>query len=331
MYVFTPKGEVQEFPSGSTPVDFAYRIHTEVGHRTQGARVNGKIVPLRYKLQSGDTVEIMTSEHAHPSKDWLKFVVTSKAKSKISSVIKDEERETGRAVGKEMLDKELKKYNENFERLNKAGLMTKAASQLGFPDIDNLLLSLGYGKLNTTILLSHLISKEKLEKGQKKPGLLKTIISKALPGGKGSAIKVGGVGDVMIRYGKCCEPLPGDPILGFVTRGRGVTVHRTDCYKILEIDNERKVDVEWDAAGKASRNIRIKVVSIDVPGILANISKTITQKGGNISHASIKTTFDRKAINTFDVDVTDTNQLHTLIRSIEKIHGIISVERVKSA
>ncbi|MFH1017297.1 MAG: bifunctional (p)ppGpp synthetase/guanosine-3',5'-bis(diphosphate) 3'-pyrophosphohydrolase [Pseudomonadota bacterium] len=328
VYVFTPKGEVYEFPRGSTPIDFAYRIHSEVGHHCTRAKVNGRIVPLKYRLQNGDTVEIITSDMAKPTKDWLKLVVTSKAKSKIRGVIKKEERETGRAVGHGFLDRELKKYGETYDRVHKTGRLGKIAEELGYDSLDDLLLAVGYGKLTTSDVLSQLLPAEKLDHRQA-PGTIRSIVSRVLPR-KFSPIKVGGIGDVMVRYGKCCDPLPGDAILGFVTRGRGVTVHRTDCYKILEVDSARKIDVEWDKTGKAVRSVRIKVVSLNAPGILADISKAITQKGGNISHASIQTTFDRKAINTFDVEVTDTSQLHSLMRSIEKIRGIISVERVKA-
>jgi guanosine-3',5'-bis(diphosphate) 3'-pyrophosphohydrolase len=328
VYVFTPRGEVYEFPRGSTPIDFAYRIHTEVGHHCTRAKVNGRIVPLKYRLQNGDTVEIMTSETARPTKDWLKIAVTSKAKSKIRGVIKTEQRETGRAVGYEILDRELKKAGENYDRLHKEGKLTKLAADLGYEELDDLLLAVGYGKLTTHDILSQLLPPDK-QPGHAKPGVVRSVISKVIPR-RSSPIKVGGIGDVVVRYGKCCDPLPGDPILGFITRGRGVTVHKTDCYMVLEIDSARKIDVEWDKGGQAVRNIRMKVVSVDKPGILADISKAITQKGGNISHASIQTTFDRKAIATFDVDVSDTVQLYSLMRSIEKLRGIISVERVKA-
>jgi GTP pyrophosphokinase len=328
VYVFSPKGDVYEFPRGSTPLDFAYRIHTQVGHRTHGARVNGKMVPLKYKLQNGDTVEILTSETSKPSKDWLKLVVTSRAKSKIRALIKKGEQETGRVIGREILEKEFKKHGLHFDRLLKDGEIKRVASDLGYNEAEDLLLAIGYGKLapaEVTVLL-----------GVKDPaaaaaevGVLRSTVQRFI-GQRKSPIKVGGIDDVMVRYGKCCDPLPGDPILGFVTRGRGITIHRTDCHKILEIDSERKIDVAWDKGGRATRNIRIRVVSVDSPGILANISKAITQKGGNISHASIKTTQDRKAINMFDVDVVDAGQLYQLIRSIEKLQGIISVERIKS-
>ncbi len=328
VYVFTPNGEVLDFPRGSTPIDFAYRIHSDVGHHCQGARVNGKIVPLKYKMKNGDTVEVVTSDQARPSKDWLKIVVTSKAKSKIRSVIKNEQRQTGRTIGLEILEKELRKHSLKYDKLLKEGKIKLAVSELGYGEPEDYLLALGYGKASPHDLVDRLVP-EKERKGKVAPGVLQTIVNRVIPTKK-SPIRVSGMDDVMVRYGKCCDPLPGDKILGFITRGRGITIHRTDCYKILETDNERKIDVEWAKDGRATRSINIKVVSVDTPGILAGISKIISQKGGNITHASITTTQDRKAVNMFSILITDSEQLHTLMRTIEKMKGILSVERVKS-
>lgn len=329
VYVFTPAGDVFEFPRGSTPIDFAYRVHTEVGHHLRGAKVNGRMVPLKYKLQNGDTIEILTDPNAHPSKDWLKIAATSRAKSKIRAVTKKEQRDAARAVGREILSKEFRKYGESYESLSSSGQLRTMAGTLGYPNLDDLLLAVGYGKVVPHELVAQIVSPEKIREIQKRePTFLQKVVQK-LPIRRESPIKVGGMNNVLVRYGKCCDPLPGDPILGFVTRGKGVTVHKTNCYKILEIDSERKIDVEWTKEGQALRSVRIRVVSSDLPGVLANISKTITQNGGNINHASISTTPDRKAINTFDVDVSNTSQLYALMRSIEKLKGIISVERMK--
>ncbi|MFH1262369.1 MAG: bifunctional (p)ppGpp synthetase/guanosine-3',5'-bis(diphosphate) 3'-pyrophosphohydrolase [Pseudomonadota bacterium] len=329
VYVFTPAGEVFEFPRGSTPIDFAYRVHTEVGHHCKGAKVNGKIVPLKYKLQNGDAIEIITDPNTRPSKDWLKIAATSRAKSKIRTVIKKEQRDAGRTVGKEVLTRELRKHGESFESLSSGGKFKSALSELGYQHLDDLLLMIGYGKVEAVEIVRRIVSPEKLKKMEPAPVTLPTKASqKKAP--RDSGIKVGGMNNVLVRYGKCCDPLPGDPILGFVTRGKGVTVHKTNCYRILEIDPERKIDVEWASERKVARSVRIRVVSSDTPGILANISKTISQIGGNISHASIKTTDDRKAINMFEIDVNDTQQLYSLLRSIEKIKGVIAVERLKA-
>jgi GTP pyrophosphokinase len=328
VYVFTPAGDVFEFPRGSTPIDFAYRVHTEVGHHCKGAKVNGRMVPLKYKLQNGDTISIVTDPNAHPSKDWLKIAVTSKAKAKIRAVIKKEQRDSARAVGKEILSKEFRKSNENYDSLKEAGKLKLAAGAMGYSNLDDLLLAVGYGKVVPREVLTQVISPGA-------PPALQEAFPKMAPSGKSpkgreSPIKVGGMTNVLARFGKCCDPLPGDPILGFVTRGKGVTVHKTNCYRVLEIDSERKIDVEWSKDGQAPRSVRIRVVSSNLPGILANISKTISNSGGNISHASIKTTDDRKAINLFDVDVSDTGHLYSLMRSIEKLKGVILVERLKA-
>jgi GTP pyrophosphokinase len=328
VYVFTPAGDVFEFPRGSTPIDFAYRVHTEVGHHCKGARINGRMVPLKHKLSNGDTIEIITDPNAAPSKDWLKIAVTSKAKAKIRAVIKKDQRDSARTVGKEIFSKELRKFGESYDSLQDKGQLKLTAVALGYSNLDDLLLAIGYGKIVPKEAVSQIVNPEKF-KEEHEPGFIKKLTSKVTRG-RESPIKVGGMTNVLVRFGKCCDPLPGDTILGFVTRGKGVTVHKTNCYRVLEIDPERKIDVEWSKDGQAPRSVRIRVVSSNLPGILANISKTISNSGGNISHASIKTTDDRKAINTFHVDVADTSHLYSLMRSIEKLKGVILVERLKA-
>jgi GTP pyrophosphokinase len=205
---------VLDFPRGATPIDFAYRVHTEVGHHCKGAKVNGKIVPLKYKLQNGDTIEIITDPTSHPSKDWLKIAVTSKAKSKIRGITKKEERETGRAIGKEILSKELRKYGESYEKLHGEGAFKNAAMALGYSNFDDLLLAIGYGKTSPHELVGQIVSPDKMtELREKEPNLFQSFASRILPHKKDGAIKVGGMDDVMVRYGKCCDPLPGDTIL----------------------------------------------------------------------------------------------------------------------
>lgn len=332
VFVFTPRGEVKEFPRGATPIDFAYRIHTEVGHHCAGAKANGKIVPLKYKMQNGDIMEIITSDNQKPSKDWLKIAITSNAKSKIRAVIKSEQREMAKKVGQEILEKELKKRNLTLNKIIKDGSFKNIALKLEYSNTDEFLVALGYGKDSPKALIKELFPEEEAAIAEsKEASFLSNIIGK-ISGKHKKAIKVGGVEDVLIRYGKCCHPLPGESIVGFVTRGRGVTVHRTNCYKVLEIDPERKVDVEWDVKpGTKTRYTRIRVISDDVPGILAQISSTIAQSGGNISNASIQTTRDKKANLTFEVAIENSNQLYSMIKAIEKIKGIIAVERAKSS
>ena len=331
VYVFTPKGDVKEFPRGATPIDFAYRIHTEVGHHCAGAKINGKIVPLKYKLQNGDTIEVITSENQKPSKDWLKIAVTSNAKSKIRSVIKAEQREMAKKVGQEIMENELRKHGSSFSKLLKDGTIKNAGQRLDYATPDELLLAIGYGKESAQSVIQELFPDQTAhgEIENRETSFLSSIIGR-IAGKPRGAIKVGGVEDVLIRYGKCCSPLPGEEIIGFVTRGRGVTVHSAHCYKVLEVDPQRKVNVEWDDKKTVkTRNTKIRVVSDDMTGLLANISKTIAQTGVNITNASVKTTRDKKGIYTFQISIENTGQLHDIIKSIGKLKGIISVERIK--
>jgi GTP pyrophosphokinase len=333
VFVFTPRGEVKEFPRGATPIDFAYRIHSEVGHRCAGAKVNGKIVPLKYKLQNGDTVEIITSDNQKPSKDWLKIAVTSNAKSKIRSTIKSEQREMARRIGEDLLEKDLRKSGFSYSKLSKDGTLKNIALKMDYNSLDEYLHSIGYGKDSSQTVIKELMPEEdaKTKAEEKEESFLSNIIGK-ISGKHKQAIKVGGVEDVLIRFGKCCNPLPGDDIVGFVTRGRGITVHRANCYKVLEIDAERKVAVEWDAKkGQKMRYTRLRVISDDVPGLLAEISKVIAKCGANISNASISTNKDKKANLLFEVALENSTQLYNMIKDIEKLKGIISVERSKAA
>ncbi|MEZ4704237.1 MAG: bifunctional (p)ppGpp synthetase/guanosine-3',5'-bis(diphosphate) 3'-pyrophosphohydrolase [Bdellovibrionota bacterium] len=324
VYVFTPQGEVIELPRGSTPLDFAYRIHTEVGNRCKGAKIGGKIVPLKYKLRNGDVVSIITDPNSKPSKDWLKYAITSKAKSKIRSLLKLEERETGRVIGKELLDKEIKKIGQNTDKLLSSGKIKEILPQFHLGEVQELFLRIGYGKIDPKEVVRVLFPKEEPET---LTGQIEGFFQKLRP--SSSPIQVGGINDVMVRFGKCCDPLPGDPILGFITRGRGITVHRNDCFMILEMDNERKIDVEWTKAGNASRVVRIRIISKDKPGMLAEVSKVITQTGGNISQAKIETTKDETAIILFDVSIQNVSQLQNMKKAIESLKGVICVERAK--
>ncbi len=331
VYVFTPRGEVVEFPRGATPLDFAYRIHSEIGHHCVGAKVNGRIVPLNYQLQNGDVVEILTSDKQRPRKDWLKIVITSKAKSKIRSVIKQAEREEGRKVGREILESELKKRGISINKLIKNGGVAANLPNSRYKTDDELFLAIGYGKLSASSVAAEIAGEEDKEKTKRAaPGILEQILQK-VTGRHTSAIKVGNQDDILVRFARCCNPLPGDPIVGFVSRGRGVSIHRTDCPRVLEIDPERKVEVAWDTSKKApARKAKVNVLTIDAPGILAEISRTIGHKGGNISNANIRTTRDKKAICVFEILIHDVEQLYSIMKAIEKIKGVISVERARS-
>ena len=335
VFVFTPKGEVRSLPRGATPVDFAYAIHSDVGARCVGAKVNGKIVPLRYKLKNGDTVEVLTSPQGHPSKDWLTFVRTSRAQARVRAYIKDQEREKSLELGREVLDKEFRRYGLNLNKLLKGKELEGAASELGIHGCDGLLAAIGYGKVAPAQVLAKILPPEKLAETPKEHDepqggvgriaeMLKKVTGRPAKGG----VKINGLDDVLLRFGRCCNPVPGDPIVGFITRGRGITVHTLACDKVLSTDPERRVDVSWDVKGDFKRPVTVRVLTVDRPGLLAEISTTFGAKGVNISQANCRSTGDDRAVNTFEVAISDLRQLKDCIHAIERIQGVYSVERV---
>jgi guanosine-3',5'-bis(diphosphate) 3'-pyrophosphohydrolase len=329
VYVFTPKGEVREFPMGATPVDFAYSIHSDIGHRCVGAKVGGKLVPLKYQLKSGDTVEILTSPNHHPSKDWLKFVKTSRAQTKIRQWVKKEQRERSIALGREICEKEFRRFKLNFAKLLKSGEIQKLASDFGVHSADDLMASVGYGKISPKQIAGKLVSPEKLEAGEKKKESRIEKIIHLVKKGPQDAIKIKGVDDMMVRFASCCNPLPGDKITGFITRGRGITIHTANCSNVLNNDPQRKVKVEWDVKHKQTHPVRIRVICADRQGLLADISSSISSNEANITNAQLSTTQNKRAICTFAVEIRDLNHLRRVIASLEKIKGMVTVERLK--
>jgi GTP pyrophosphokinase len=330
--VFTPKGDVKALPQGSTPIDFAYGVHSQVGDRCSGARVNGLIVPLRYQLRNGDTIEILTNPQQKPNKDWLKFCATSRAKAKIRHHIRSEQRARSRQLGQELIERELRKYGASFAKAMKGGEFDKVAEKLRSGTAEDLLILVGYGKLTAHQVAEELVPEEKRKNaplaepaasGNPITNLIRKV-TRAKPNG----IKVQGEDDVLVRFAACCSPLPGDSIVGFITRGRGVTVHIKSCQKALDMDPDRRIDVEWDGRGKTQRPVQIQVVCADKPGLLANISLAFGEVGVNISQAHCRTTDDHRAINTFQFAVQDLDQLKNVIKSIQKIQGVFSVERL---
>lgn len=343
VFIFTPKGAVKQLPYGATPIDFAYSIHTDVGNRCVGAKVNGKIVPLKHRLKSGDIVEIVTSPTQTPSKDWLKIVRSSSAKAKIRAFIKQQERVRARDLGFEILEKALRPFSFNLNKAEKSGALLKAALPLGYKSTEETLVAVGYGRATPEELILALIGKEEWDKHiqqgdkskatpEKETFLGKVFKSARKKSESKNAIVVANLDDVLIRFAKCCNPLPGDSVIGFITRGRGVTVHTANCPKALDTDTERRVDVRWNVGQNHPfrHHVRIRVLSVDEPGLLALVSNAITSCGVNITSANIRTTKDRKAIALFDVEVSDTNQLLKVISSLEAKKGIISVERTRS-
>lgn len=332
VYVFTPKGEVRSFPNGATPIDFAYEIHTDVGHRCCGAKINGKIVPLKYKLRNGDIIEIITSLHHKPSRDWLKIVVTARAKSRIKLWMKAQQRERSIALGKEICEKEVLHYSVSLSEAMNTKRLERAAKYFEFTNVDRLLEGICYGRVSLKQLMVQLIP-EKIfkEVERKKESTFHRLVKKVIYKPTQRGVMVKGLDDIMIRFGKCCNPIPGDEIIGFITRGRGVSVHQEDCPSIsdLEYDAERRIHVEWDTRGNFTRPVQISAITLDKPGLLAQISNVIASMDVNISNVkSIKSEMNG-AIIKLSVDIADVKQLQEIITGIQKIKGVKKVERVR--
>jgi GTP pyrophosphokinase len=330
VYIFTPKGEVKEFPIGATPVDFAYSIHSDIGNHCVGAKVNGRIVPLKYEFKSGDTVEILTSPNQKPSKDWLKFVKTPRAKTKIRQWFKSEEREKSIAIGKEILERQFRKYDLQQTKLMKSGELAKVAGEFSFQGAEDLVAAVGYGKVTANQVIGKLLPPEKLEqKDQQEEGRLQSLLHKITRTGQKDSILIKGIDNVMVRYAGCCNPVPGERVVGFITRGRGVTIHTVDCQSMVDEDPNRKVEVEWDSTKGYSYPVRIRIYSDDKKGLLAEISGSLSSNEANITNARVETTDDRKAIGTFELQIRDLNHLKKVMKSLEKIKGVHRVERMR--
>ena len=326
VYVFTPKGDVKALPEGSTPIDFAYAVHTDVGHHCVGAKVNGKLVPLRYTLRQGDIVEVVTSPTQHPSRDWLKIVKSTRSRSKINQWLKVEERARSLTLGRELFEREAKKYRLSPTALLASEEMKKLIAELGFPSPDDLLASIGYGKTSVQQVLGKLAPSVVREAETAEPKA-----QKAVRKGEG-AVRIRGVDDLLVRFGKCCSPVPGDGIVGFITRGRGLTVHARDCLTVVKnvLDRERLVAVEWEDGEAAKRPVRIAVyIGRDRPGLLAEITSAISSRQGNITKADVTVTEDRRGLNHFVVEVEDLKQLQDIMQSIREVRDVINVERVR--
>lgn len=330
VYVFTPKGAVKELPKRATPVDFAYAIHTEVGDRCVGAKVNGKIVPLKHELTSGDTIEILTSPNQTPHKDWLKFVRTSRAKTKIKHWIKAEEQKRSLEIGWRLLETEIRRHGMAPSQVLKSDALLEMAKQEGYATVDELAAAVGFGHRATAQLIGRLMAP--ISAGtptQSPPASAPKVIDRR--GGEPS-VQVKGGRDLLMQLSRCCNPVPGDKILGYITRGRGLTIHSVDCPNLeaLDYDRERLVEVEWDTATPSQHAVKIAVIAEDKTGVLANVSSAIAECKANISRAEIITREDRKAELDFVVEIADTAHLNRVLKTIERIGGVITARRVRS-
>ncbi|GAB4545202.1 MAG: bifunctional (p)ppGpp synthetase/guanosine-3',5'-bis(diphosphate) 3'-pyrophosphohydrolase [Thermodesulfovibrionia bacterium] len=323
VYVFTPKGDVIELPVDSTPVDFAYHIHTMVGHQCTGAKVNGRIVPLKYKLQNGDTVEIITTSGHGPSKDWLKFVKSQKAISRIKQWIKTEERQKSLKLGEELLEKALRRHGLD-PSLTRSKDILNVAQAFRIKTIDDLLIAIGYGRLSAHQIVNKLLPES--ERAKKKAI---TEVPKRPPEEKGLRLK--GIDNIMFHRAKCCYPLPGERVIGFVTRGKGVSIHTMDC-PMLEanvIDKDRLVEVEWTGDGKTTYTAKVLAYTIDKTGLLAEMSAVISTNNVNINHIDASVMSDKRARFNFILEVRDKHHLDDLIKKLSHIKGVLEVMRFK--
>ena len=329
VYVFTPRGEIKTLPRGATAVDFAYMIHTEVGNQCTGAKVNGQLVPLAYKLKTGDIIEITTSKNHHPSKDWLKYVKTVKARSKIRHWIKTQEKERSMTLGREMLEKAFRKEKLSFLNLMKSEQMVEVAADFGFKTVDDLIANVGYGKITPLQVVRKIVPKREAEAATVEESIFNKLIGRV---GRKKKLKTGvlvkGVGDILIKFGKCCQPVPGDSIVGYITRGFGVTVHRTNCVNALRMNPERQIEVEWNREVGEVYPVKIRIISQDRVGLLADVVGNISKFGANILNATSEIRDNKMVDSFFTIGVEDISHLDKILSAVRKVKRVQDVKRV---
>jgi GTP pyrophosphokinase len=326
VYVFTPKGDVKSFPKGATPIDFAFGVHTDIGFTCVGAKVNSRLVPLRYELQNGDIVEILTDVKHRPSRDWLKLVKTPRARGRIKQWVKTEEKLRSISLGRDLLEKELRRMGKSPAQILKPETMATMLARSGFSAPDEFFATVGYGKLSPRQAMARLLPPEELPpEGEARP-------ERKARQRPDDGVTLLGAHDFLVHFARCCSPLPGDEIVGFITRGRGVSVHSADCPNVDQLfyDPERKINVSWDAAPTTPHQVKIRVtIGVDRPGILAAISTAISASKINIAQADVRVTEDRKGLNTFTLEVSDLKQLQSAMGAIRQIDGVMGVERIR--
>jgi GTP pyrophosphokinase len=335
VYVFTPKGKVIGLASGATPVDFAYAVHTEVGHRTMGAKVNGRLVPLETQLQSGDMVEVFTSKspEAGPSQDWLNFTVSPRARAKIKQWFSAERREDAIEHGKELITKAMRKQNLPLQKLMTSDAITKLAGELRYPDVGSLYAAVGEGHVSAQSVLEKLTgavsTDDELDDAVFE--LPKPRVSQRSRNND-SGVLVKGDADVMVKLARCCTPVPGDRIIGFVTRGSGVSVHREDCKNVaqLKLEPERIMEVSWAASSKSIFLVQIQIEALDRSGLLSDVTRVLSEHHVNILSASVSTRSDRVALSRFVFEMGDAATLDHLLNAVRRIEAVYDVYRVSN-
>lgn len=336
IFVFTPNGDVKELRHGATPLDFAFAVHSKVGEHCVGAKVNGRMVQLKHRLRSGDTVEVLTSKTQTPSKDWLKIVKTSKAKTKIKQYLLKVERDRNRELGEHIFDKGLKEVGVTLKAIEKRNELAKPFEKLKIKSLDELYQLLGSGRLKLksvfedipSIEIEHIEKEEEQKKSKEYDSLFQKLSQTAKKSSnRDNAIIVDGLDDIVVRMGKCCNPIPGDPIIGFITRGRGITVHTSTCPRTHEVEDSRKVFVEWNSEYRFKHPVSIRVITHDRPGILSRISNNINSLGINIKSALAKSLPDLKGSFVFEIEVGDYAEFLKVVSIIESMEEVISVDR----
>ncbi len=327
VYIFTPKGEVRSLPRGSTPVDFAYSIHTDVGNQCVGARVNGRMVPLRTRLQNGDIIEIITQAGHRPSRDWLAFLTTSRARNKVKHVLQTEERSRSIDLGRRLFEKEARRFDLNPRTMLESEGLLKFATEYGAKTADELLANIGYGKLSARTVVQKSVPAGQLKERLGEP----TLPQRRAPRGSSDKITVRGTDDILVFRAKCCNPIRGESIVGYITRGKGVSVHSASCPNVLNLmfDPERRIDVEWDGAvdDHAPYTVKLTMQVEDRKGMLAEISARVSDINTNITNMEARTGDDQQARIDMTVEIRDVKHLDRVVKSIKGIQGVLGVER----
>ncbi|KPJ99816.1 MAG: GTP pyrophosphokinase [Desulfobacterales bacterium SG8_35] len=331
VYALTPNGEVKEFPQGSTPLDFAYTIHTEVGNSCVGAKVNGKLVPLKYKMQNGDVVEIVTSPKQKPRRDWLSLVRTSRAKSRIRHWLRREEKEKAMNVGREISERELRKHDTSLKKIIKTGHMRQILKATRCNSLEDLLGKIGSGALPIENVIK-VVQPEELREEEAEKVEEQELLSLAPPvqrreksGSEGIIIE--GVDDMLVKISQCCLPVPGDPIMGFITTGRGISIHKANCHNLLATDPKRRIEVNWSADAKTVHRAQIHLVTQNKKGMLAAVSNAISMDDANIVELEAKTSADNLSTSTIMLEVENLDHLSRLLQHLRQIDGVIEVRR----
>ncbi|HVT43158.1 MAG TPA: bifunctional (p)ppGpp synthetase/guanosine-3',5'-bis(diphosphate) 3'-pyrophosphohydrolase [Thermoanaerobaculia bacterium] len=329
VYTFTPKGDVFAFPRGATPLDFAYRVHTDVGNRCVGARVNGKLVPLRTTIRNGDIVEILTGPNQTPSREWINLVVTSRARHKIRHWLNTEQKHRSIELGKKLLEKEAKRYRVSLRKLVAENALDGVLSEYGLARVEDLYADVGYGKVSPKAIIERFVPDGKKEKREPDTeGMLQQAVRRIFPFTSGQTILVKGHNDLMTYLARCCNPVPGEDIIGYVTRGKGIAVHSANCpnVKNLMFNPDREIEVAWDDQRGSEFRIELEVVMEDRQGILAKVISSIANLKTNIHHIESHTSAGRGTVELI-VEVADLKHLEKVIRSISGVPGVLSVER----